>query len=71
MAAKQYAEEAIAYQAAVMRDVAEKTENRLKAAETIVNRAWGKPTESVEVTGEEGGPIENTFTVVFKKPDAS
>jgi len=71
MAAKEYALEAIKFQYDTMSNPEEKTENRLKASEYLITRAWGKPTESVEVSGIDGNPIENTFTVVFKKPDAS
>lgn len=31
---------------------------RIRAAEVLLDRAWGKPAQSVEVTGKEGGPIE-------------
>ena len=30
---------------------------RIKAAEALLNRAWGKPVESHEVTGANGGPL--------------
>jgi hypothetical protein len=35
----------------------EQESNRLRAAETILNRAWGTPTQAVEVTGSEGSPL--------------
>jgi hypothetical protein len=28
------------------------------AATTLLNRAWGTPTQAVELTGKDGGPIE-------------
>ena len=31
---------------------------RLKALLALLERGWGKPTEHVELTGQEGGPIE-------------
>lgn len=31
---------------------------RVQAAEAILNRAWGKPTERQEITGANGGPIQ-------------
>lgn len=34
---------------------------RIKAANTILNRAWGTPVASVEITGKEGGPIGFRF----------
>lgn len=30
---------------------------RIDAADKLLSRAWGKPTEKVELTGEDGGPI--------------
>lgn len=30
---------------------------RIMAAEALLNRAWGKPTLAVELTGKDGGPI--------------
>ena len=32
--------------------------NRLAAAQTIIERAWGKPMQPTELTGKDGGPIE-------------
>lgn len=63
MAAKQYALKAIEYQASVMNDPGEKTENRLKASEYIVTRAWGKPVEAIELSGDEENPIRQKITV--------
>lgn len=31
---------------------------RVRAAETILDRAWGKAAQQVEVTGSEGGPVQ-------------
>ena len=30
---------------------------RIAAAEALLNRAWGKPTQSVEMAGADGGPL--------------
>ena len=32
--------------------------DRLKAAEIILDRAWGKPVQGVEMSGPGGGPVE-------------
>jgi Family of unknown function (DUF5681) len=32
--------------------------SRVDAADRLLNRAWGKPTEKVEISGDDGGPIE-------------
>lgn len=66
MAARKYMEPAIQKLVEALSD--DKTENRIKAAEALLNRGFGKPTEFHEITGEDGGPIENTFTVKFVKP---
>lgn len=41
----------------------EQESNRIRAAETILNRAWGTPTQAVEITGTEGSPL--TVTVKY------
>lgn len=33
------------------------TETAIKAANSLLDRGWGKPKEHVELTGEDGGPI--------------
>lgn len=42
-----------------------KNEVRIKAAEAILNRGWGKPQEFVEVSGDEENPLSHKFTVEF------
>lgn len=32
---------------------------RVAAAEAILNRAWGRPAQAVEVTGANGGPVQH------------
>lgn len=36
---------------------------RVQAAEAILNRAWGKPTERQEITGANGGPVQQESVV--------
>ena len=43
-----------------------KISDRIKAVEFLSDRAYGKPAQSVEVSGENGGPL--TVTVVSYKP---
>lgn len=40
-----------------------KNSERLKAAEIIMDRAWGKPTQSTEISGPGGGPIETAHSI--------
>jgi len=35
---------------------------RISAAEALLNRAWGKPTERHELTGANGGPVHTKTT---------
>lgn len=41
---------------------------RISAAEALLNRAWGKPKDTVELTGENGAPLGLVVTFVGKKP---
>lgn len=42
----------------IMKDPKSKPGDRLRAAEMIMDRAWGKPKQGLELTGEDGGPIQ-------------
>ena len=55
--AKKYSEEALETIYQLMQSSAVAPKVRVLAAEIILNRAWGKPTTSVELTGAEGGPL--------------
>ncbi len=39
----------------------------ISASEALLNRAWGKPKDTVELTGENGAPLGLTVTFVGKK----
>lgn len=43
----------------------EKTENRIKAAESLLNRGWGKPQEFIEHSSDPDEPL--TFRLVMNK----
>jgi len=43
----------------IMRSTKARPEARIKAAEVILNRGYGTPTQSVELTGKDGGPVES------------
>lgn len=49
----------------------DKTENRIKAAESLLNRGWGKPQEYVELSGDDEKPIHAKLVVEFIKPNAN
>lgn len=34
-----------------------------RAADSILDRAWGKPSQAIEMTGSEGGPLQVTSLV--------
>lgn len=40
---------------------------RIKAAIAILNRAWGTPAQSVEITGRDGGALSVQIEYVSKK----
>ncbi|KAG0176685.1 hypothetical protein DFQ28_004647, partial [Apophysomyces sp. BC1034] len=42
--------------------------NRLSAAMAIIERAYGKPMQGVELSGAGGEPIDLNFQVTFVKP---
>lgn len=57
--ARQHTEEALQALIDVMRMPAAKQPSaKVKAAEIILNRAWGCAPKTVEVTGKDGGPIQ-------------
>lgn len=49
-----------------MKDEGMPLETRLDAAREVLNRLAGKPMQAVEITGEDGGPVEQ---VIFYIPD--
>lgn len=42
--------------------------DKIAAGNTLLDRAYGKAGQKIEVTGENGGPIQNNFTVTFVRP---
>lgn len=49
----------------------EKEDVRLKAAEQILNRGWGKPQEYVELSGDEDRPLLTKIEVVLRRADSN
>lgn len=56
--AREFTEEALKTLADVMRDAGQMARDRVKAAEVLLDRGWGKARESVEITGANGGPVQ-------------
>ena len=56
--AKQHTEMSIYALAKIVGDETEKVSGRVRAAEVLLNRAWGRPPEALEITGAGGGPIQ-------------
>ena len=50
-AAREYSIEAIETLAAIMRNTEARDADRIKSSEVLLNRAWGTPTQSVELAG--------------------
>jgi hypothetical protein len=40
-----------------------------KAAQLVAERTQGKPSQKVEVTGADGGPVQGEFTIKFVKAE--
>jgi hypothetical protein len=53
--ARKTAPAALKYVASVVNDEKAHTRDRIKAAELVMDRAWGRPTQPL--TGEDGGPL--------------
>ena len=56
--AKDHAEAALSTLAEVHADQAAPAAARVSAATAILDRAYGKPTQAMEHTGKDGGPIQ-------------
>jgi hypothetical protein len=59
LAFRRAAPDALAVLERVMRSSKARPGDRIRAAEVILNRGYGTPTQSVELTGKDGGPIES------------
>lgn len=46
-------------------------EGDYKFFQDVRDRIHGKAPQSLEVTGKDGGPIDNTLTITFVRPDAT
>lgn len=58
--------EVVAFWLGVFRNTTAKLTYRMEAAEWLADHGFGRPAQAVQVTGDEGGPME--VTVVW--PDA-
>jgi hypothetical protein len=67
--ARQHTEAAVEALAHIAR-YGEKEAARVAAATALLDRAWGKPTQSVEHSTPDGTPFPVGITVTFVKPDA-
>lgn len=62
--AQEFGQEALDFIVEVMRDETEEKKNRMYAASEILDRGFGKPKQTSEVTGVEGGPFKLIVEVV-------
>lgn len=67
--AKEYSTEAIEKLVFWMRSDSEKSS--VRAAEVLLNRAWGTPETCVELTGKDGAELVPHITVTIKKSGES
>lgn len=56
--ARSHTETAIKTLAGLMNEKKVPAASRVAAATALLDRGWGKPAQSVEMTGKDGGPIE-------------
>jgi hypothetical protein len=59
--ARAYTEKAIETLGGIMSQPSCPETARVAAATALLDRGWGKPTQALEHTGEEGGPIAITW----------
>lgn len=65
-AARQYGQEAVEKLAELMRGDDPRVAST--AAQALLDRGFGKPTQAVEVSGQDGGPIMTGITVTLVEP---
>jgi len=63
--AREYTEEAVQVLVDAMKN-GETFDIRAKAADKLLDRGWGRPAQSHEHTGAEGGPIETKISLSFE-----
>lgn len=56
--AREYTGDAVKALVDVLNDVQQPASARVSAASAILDRGFGRPTQSMELTGAEGGPVE-------------
>lgn len=66
--AKDHTQAAIDTLIEVATDKAAPSAARVGAASAILDRGWGKPMQSVELTGEDGGPVQVTRIELVAQP---
>jgi len=70
--AQEYTEEALQALVSVVRDETAQYSAKVNAATALLDRAHGKPVQSTEVTGKDGGAIESdgTLRIEFVRPES-
>lgn len=60
------------FQAIKWKSLAESDDERISidAMKYLTDRLFGKAKQAVEITGEDGGPVQSSITVTFVKPNA-
>lgn len=67
--ARSYTKQAIATLASIMENGSERAQ--VAAAQVLLDRAWGKPSQAVEVTGTEGGAVLVNVILNRSQPTSS
>lgn len=53
----------------IINDADASDRDKITAINTVLDRAYGKAGQKVEVTGAEGGALQHAFTVTFVRPE--
>ena len=64
-AAREHTAAAMATLAAIMQDAEQPSAARVRAAELLLDRAWGKPRQPAELSGPEGKALPALYTLVI------
>lgn len=63
--AKKHTEDAVKVLVEIMNSTGAKEAARVAAANSILDRGWGRPAQELELVGKDGGPIKSVLNVTF------
>lgn len=69
--ARVHTEEAIQVLVNILRDESARKDTRIAAAEALLNRGWGRPSQQVDVTSDSGLPLGAVINVLIASKDGA